>query len=224
MFRKCLVLSVLLAGLLLTACSNGMGAEGKLNRGLVENGIQLTQKSKMLAEHHEFYGAIDSYYDVQPFLMEMADYEYGIPEEVYKLNLTDELLRGITLDSYEVDEIPEGLFSLFKDNIQSYHFAIQINMDEEYDLYTASQYVGSGESYLEPKGWKNNVLLLLRYPGEYSSVVSFVHSGEGIIAGTAYFVKNSEKDMREVLEDAFGISASQFERIDSSELKALSKS
>lgn len=221
MKRKFLLLNVLLIILLLTSCSIGLSTEEKLNQNLIKNGVELTKKIKKLAEQHDYYGSLGDYYDLKPVLIEMAELDYGVPEHIYKLNLTDEVISNIMHIAYSVEEIPDIVFELTKHTVQSYLFALDINIDEEYGLVQASNYVSFGESYLEPKGWENNVLFIFQYPGKYSSIVTFVSTGEDIITGTAQFVKSSDKDMLNILEKAYGIPKSEFQHITSSELKVL---
>lgn len=221
MNRKYLLLNVLLILLLLTSCSIGMSAEEKLNQNLIRNGVEITKKIKQLAEQHDYYASLEDYYDLRPVMKEMAESDYGIPENVYKLNLTDEIISDIMHIAYPVEKIPDIVFELSKHTVQSYLFAFEINYDEEYEVMKASNYVSLGESYPEPRGWENNVIFILQYPGKYSSVVSFVNSGDDIITSSAQFVRNSDRDMLDVLEAAYGISKSEFEHIANSELKAL---
>lgn len=66
-----------------------------------------------------------------------------------------------------------------------------INGSQGAAVLAAMNVLSSGKSYQEPKDWPGNTLVILEYGG-YTSMVSFMETGEGVISGQASLAKEGQ--------------------------------
>ena len=65
------------------------------------------------------------------------------------------------------------------------------------------------------------MMLLLEYASEFSSIVSFVQSGDGVISGSSVFVKNGDKDILTSLGEYLGMADIEYDHYSNSQLQDL---
>ncbi len=206
---------------LLTACAAPAKEPWDLNGFLVKEGIALTREMDKLAETKEYVALMSSSESLEEIINKAAAGDYGAPQNAYVVQLTDDgLLRAISAFAGEAN-IPDPVLEILKYKINASVFANLINATYGSEMVAATSVLTWGKSYIEPEGWSDNMMLLLEYPGEFSSMVSFVQSGDGVISASSVFVKNGEKDIAALLEEYLGSAGLTYEQYEAGQLQEL---
>lgn len=93
-------------------------------------------------------------------------------------------------------------------------YANLINGTQGAETVAATSLLTRHQDYIEPAGWPGDTLLVLKYSGGYSSMISFMTSGEGIIEASASFVKTGEGDVVDQLTTLLFADPSLFKKMD----------
>ncbi len=220
--RVRLMALIVLILLLLSACgSPAKGQPQDLSAFLVKEGIALTCEMGKLAQTKEYVALMSASGNLEEIIGKAAAGDYAAPQNAYVVKFTEEgLLRAIKAVAGET-EIPANVLDILKYKINASTFANLINAGYGSDMVAATSVLTWGKSYVQPEGWAENTILLLEYPGEFSSMVSFMQSGEGVISAYSVLVKNGEKDTRTMLTEYLGGADIPFEQYDAAKLKAL---
>ena len=220
--RVRLTASIMLVLLLLCACAAPVKAEPQdLSAFLVKEGTALTCEMDKLAETKEYVALMAASGNLGEIIDKAAAGDYTAPQNAYVVKLTVEgLLRAISAVGGEA-KIPANVLDILKYKMNAAVFANLINATYGSEMVAATSVLTWGKSYIQPEGWVDNTLLLLEYPGEFSSMVSFTQSGEGVISASSVLVKNGDKDMRTMLTEYLGGSDIPFEQYDAAKVKEL---
>ena len=220
--RVRLMALIVLILLLMSACgSPAKGQPQDLSAFLVKEGIALTCEMGKLAQTKEYVALMSASGNLEEIIGKAATGDYTTPQNAYVVKLTAEgLLRAIKAVAGET-EIPANVLDILKYKINASTFANVINAGYGSEMLAATSLLTWGKSYVQPEGWAENAILLLEYPGEFSSMVSFTQSGEGVISASSVLVKNGEKDMRTMLTEYLGGADIPFEQYDAAKLKEL---
>lgn len=213
---------IVLALLLLAACAApANGQPQDLNGFLMKEAVGLTGEMDKLAETKEYVALMGASGNLGEIIDKAAAGEYAAPENAYVVKLTEEgLKQAIGAVAGEAD-VPESVLDIFKYKINAAVFANIVNATYGSEMVAATSLLTWGKSYLQPEGWAGNTILLLEYPGEFSSMVSFTQSGEGVISATSVFLKNGEKDIAAMLTDALSGTGVAYEQYDAAKVQAL---
>lgn len=206
---------------LLTACAAPAKEPADLNGFLVKEGVTLTRTMDALAQSKQYVSLMATSESLRPIIAEVAAADYGTPENAYLIPLTDDaLLQAINAIVGDA-QIPSDVLHVLKYKINASVFANILNGSYGSETVTAMSILTWGKSYIQPAGWSENTLLILEYSGSFSSMVSFVQSGEGIISASSIFVKNGEKDIRALLEEYLGDTGLTYEQYAAGQLQGL---
>lgn len=204
---------------LLTACAAPAKEPADLNGFLVKEGVALTREMDELAQTKEYVALMSPSESLGKIIEEAAAMDYGAPQNAYVVKLTDEdLLGAISAFAGEAD-VPDHVLEILKYKINASVFANLINATYGSEMVAATSVLTWGKSYIEPEGWSDNMMLLLEYPGGFSSMVSFVQSGDGVISASSVFVKNGEKDIAALLTDYLGDTGITYEQYEAGQLQ-----
>ena len=208
--------------LLVSACATpAQGKPQDLTGFLVKEGIALTGEMDKLAETKEYTALMAASGNLGELIDKAAAGDYTAPENAYVVKLTDEgLKKAVGAFAGEAD-VPENVLEILKYKVNAAMFANLINAAYGSEMVAATSLLTWGKSYIQPEGWAENTILVLEYPGEFSSMVSFTQSGEGVISATSVFLKNGEKDIAGMLEDVLGGTGIAFEQYDKAKVQEL---
>lgn len=208
--------------LLLSACAAQIKTQPQdLSAFLVKEGTALTCEMGKLAQTKDYVALMSAPGTLEEIIGKAAAGDYTAPQNAYVIKLTDDgLKRAISAFAGKAD-VSADVLDILKYKINAAMFANLINATYGSEMVAATSLLTWGKSYVQPEGWAENIVLLLEYPGEFSSIVSFMQSGEGVISASSVFVKNGEKDMRTLLTEYLGGIDIPFEQYDAAKLKEL---
>jgi len=174
-----------------------------------------------LAASKEYMNLLSPSESLQQITDRMASQDYSLPENAYLIKLPDDILLG-AVRSFATDlNIPENILEKLKYKVNGSMFANLINSDYGSEMIAATSMTTWGKSYIQPQGWSDNMLLFLQYPGEFSSIIAFAKSGDGVISASAVFVKNGERDILVSLQEFIDKVDFEADYYEGSELKDL---
>lgn len=208
--------------LLVSACT--APAQGKpqdLNAFFMKEAVALTVEMDKLAETKEYVALMGASGNIGELIDKAAAGDYTAPENVYVVKLTDEGLKQAIGAAAGETAVPENVLEILKYKVNAVMFANLINATDGAEMVAATSVLTWGKSYIQPEGWGENTILVLAYPGEFSSMVSFTQSGEGVISATSVFLKNGEKGIAAMLEDILGDTGIAYEQFDKAKVQAL---
>lgn len=214
--------ALLTASLLaLTACSHTPAKPADLNSFLLAEGVALTCDMQELAASKEYVALMGASQTLGQVIAEMASQDYSLPQNIYLIKLPDDtLLQSMRSLGGEVT-VPANIREKLPYKINGALFANLINAGYGSETIAAASVASWGKSYIEPEGWSDNTLLLLEYPGEFSSMVSFVRSGDEVISASAVFVQNGDKEIMSKLQEYLGGTELKYDHYTGSELEEM---
>lgn len=219
--KLCLITLIISSLFMLTACSNYSEKPEDLKGFLITESVDLTCDMDELAESKEYLTLISAPGSIGQVIDQVASQDYSIPENVYLIKLSDDiLLRAINTFSGATN-ISDDIMEKLKYKINGSVFGNMINAGYGSEMVAAAAMTTWGESYIQPNGWVDNMVLFLEYPGEFSSIVSFMQSGDGVISGSSVFVKNGDKDILTLLDEYSGMTDIEYDHYSSSQLQDL---
>lgn len=223
--KRFLIVLIILSLMILTACSQNQNAKkpADLNSFLITEGVALTHDMKELASSKEYMNLVSPSKTLEQMTDKMASQDYNLPQNAYLIKLPDDVLLG-AMRAFAPDlNLPDNIKEKLKYKINGSTFANLMNAGYGSEMIAATSVTTWGQSYIEPKDWSDNMLLLLEYPGEFSSIVSFVQSGDGVISASAIFVKNGEQDIIISLQEFIGKADFKADHYEGSTLEDLLK-
>lgn len=202
--KLCLIAVIVLSLFMLVACGNHSEKTVELDEFLIREGIGLTCNMDELAESKEYIALMTPSESIRQITDKMASQDYSMPRDVYLIKLPDDIvLRAMSAFSGKIN-ISDNIIEKLKHKVNGSVFANMINASHGSEMIAATAVTTWGKSYIEPSGGSDDMILLFEYPGEFSSVVSFVQSGEKVVSGTAVFVKNGDVDILTSLSEYLG--------------------
>ncbi len=223
MYKRMRLTALMIVTLLLvSACAAPVqGKPQELNGFLMKEAVALTIEMDKLAETKEYVALMSSAGKLGEVIDKAAAGDYTAPDNAYVVKLTDEgLKRAIGMIAGET-AVPENVLEILKYKVNAAMFANIINAAYGAEMVAATSVLTWGKSYIQPEGWAENTILVLEYPGEFSSMVSFTQSGEGVISAASVFLKNGETDIAALLEDILGGTGIAFEQFDAEKVQVL---
>lgn len=162
--KLCLLMLIVSSLLILAACSNGSEKAADLNDFLITQGVSLTCEMDELAESEEYLALMTSSETLGQVVKEMASQDYSSPENVYIVKLpTEVLLQGISGLSDDL-KFSDSLLEKLKYKINGTVLANMINATYGSETVAATSMTAWGKSYIQPKGWSDNTMLLPSIP------------------------------------------------------------
>lgn len=221
MNKKLCLIVLIIVSLMLVACNTHSKKQEDLNEFLITEGVALTCDMSELAESREYLALVSASESIEKVIDKVVSQDYSIPENVYLIKLSDDiLLRAISPFPGAIN-ISDNIMDKLKYKINGSVFANMINASYGSEMIAATAMITWGKSYIQPSGWSGNMILILEYPGEFSSIVSFVQSGDGVISGSSVFVKNGDKGILTWLDEYLGMADIEYENYSSSQLQDL---
>lgn len=222
MHKKIFLTALIVLGLFtLVACGNSSEKIVELDEFLIREGIALTCDMDELAESEEYMTLMTPSDNVGQIAEEIALQDYNTPTDVYLVELpNDVVLQTMKAFSEEID-IPDNIIEKLKYKVNGSVFANMINARYGSEMIAATAMTTWGKSYIEPSGWSDNMILIFEYPGEFSSMVSFIKSGDDVISGISVFVKNGDEDILSLLGDYLGNADIDYVHYTSEQVKEL---
>ncbi len=212
-------IALALCGLItLAACGNYSKKSEDLNKFLIKEGVALTCNMDELAESEEYLALITPSENIGQIANKMASQEYSKPENAYLIKMPDDILTRV--QGFPKDlKISDNLMKMLRSKVNGSVFANMVNASYGSEVVAATAITSYGKSYIQPEGWSDDMILLLEYPGEFSSIVSFVQSGDGVISGSSIFVKNGDKDLLASIAEYLGVEDLKYDHYTGSQLK-----
>lgn len=175
----------------------------EINKFLVTESVALTQVMCELANDADYNKIFTVSDEMGKIVAQMAAQNYAKPEKVYLMKLPDTLLRDFLQTQGEMT-VSDALLEKIQQKWNATSFASMLNGYLGVETLAASSVVTWEKSYIQPKGWTGNVMLLLDYDGEFSSLVSFTQSGDGVINAASSFLKDDGGDLMESFSQKLG--------------------
>ena len=161
----------------------------------INEAIALTKEAAIPAKDEIFvqnYAVKGEMYDI---MKAIADADFSKPSAI-KLVSVD---KTATLEKTGSDANSE-LYLLMKfDKFSLQSFAVSHNASFGANTVAATSVLTNSTGYVKPDDFKGEFALVLEYPGEFSSMVSFTEKGDAVIA-QSIFIKNG--DISKVFSDA----------------------
>lgn len=219
--KLCLIALIVSSLLTMAACGDKSEEPIELNEFLISEGIALTCDMDKLAESKEYIALMTPSESIGQITDKMSSQDYSMPEDVYLIKLPDDIiLRAVSSFSGKI-EISDNIIEKLKYKVNGSVFANLINTSYGSEMIAATSLTTWGKSYIQPNGWSDNMMILVQYPDEFSSIVSFVQSGDGVISASSVFVKNGDKDILAALSEFLGTTEIESDHYSSSQLKDL---
>lgn len=222
MIKKIFLITLIISSVFMAAdCSDYSRNPADPGRFLITEGVALTCDMDELAENEEYLALISPSGSIRPVIDKMAAQDYSMPENAYVIKMTDDILLKLINSFSGETNISKETMERLKYKINGSIFANMINASYGSDIIAAAAMTTWGKSYIQPEGWSDNVMLIFEYPGEFSSVVSFIKSGDGVISGSSVFIKNGDIDVLTLLNKYSGMVNIKYDRYTNSELREL---
>ena len=223
----CAAVCLLAAALTLGGCKKAQDGDA-LPRFLIGESVRLTGEMDEMAESEAYLRMMSGSQEIWDTVEEIGAQDYAAPQKAYLVQISDDavlqLLGGEDIGQLE-DSIRQKLNrKLFAGALSSYW-----NGRSGVTGVAATALLAWQESYIQPDGWQGNVAVWLEYPGDYSSMVSFVQSGEGVVSASASFVVNGDGQdlenmlatMQEMLEELGLSDALTYETVPAEQIQQL---
>lgn len=191
------------AVLMLAACSQKAAEKLDINDFMKEEGIRLTTEMKDLAASKEYLEAMGLSGMMDSQIEAIASQDYSSPQEVYVMPITDEQILSMLF--IHDNTLSEEVVGAFHRRLNASFYANLINARDSDSAIAAATALLNQQSYVEPENWRGDTLVILKYPGDYSSVVSFMETGDGVIGSCASFVKTGGQDIVDEITDLFAL-------------------
>lgn len=221
--KKFLAALIILSLFVFTACSKGTEKSVNIDDFLIKEGVSLTCAMDELAESEEYLTLMTSSEAISSITAQIGAQDYSIPENVYIIELPVEAIFQSISDFSDDLKISESVMQKLKSRVNGVVFANMINATYGSEIIAATSMMAWGKSYIQPEGWTESNMLILEYPGDFSSIVSFVESGDGVISGSSVFVKNGEYNIIETLGEYLSYADIKYEHYSASQLQDLLK-
>ena len=213
MLRR-LILPILAAGALaaLSGCGQQPQKKTDPNVFMKEEGIRLTQRMGNLAGSSEYRQLMGGSEPLQDQVSALGTPDYSVPEAVYTLDISDDFALRI-LGGEKIELSPE-IAKEVHGRMNAGFFANLVNGTYGAETIASVSILTCRQDYAEPEGWQGDTLLVLTYSGDYSSLVTFMSSGEGIIEASACFVRTGDKAFMDRFFEILSIDPSLFKKMD----------
>jgi hypothetical protein len=189
---------------MLIACNSNSEKATKLNEFLITEGISLTCDMDELAQSSEYLDLMTTSESYRQIIDEITSQDYEKPETVYIMEFPHDVLLQMVNELDKIN-ISDDILEKLSHKINSSIFANMINASYGSEMLAATSMITWEKSYIQPDGWTNNTMVLLKYPGEFSSIVSFVQSGNDVITGSSIYIKNNDEDILKLIDNYMNI-------------------
>ena len=192
MKQKGLAAAVMAAALLLTSC--GGAPEKKLDQFLLQEGTALTVQLEELAGSEAYIDLMTGEEMIKAELSGIEGSGFQNPKQVYLISFPEDHWIGLLdqMTDRQTADLPDSIREVVNSRINSTLFSSMVNAGYGTVPLASATLVSFGKSYPMPKGWENNALLLFECEGDYSSLVSFTRTGDGVISGYVSPLKNGD--------------------------------
>lgn len=180
------------AALLFTCCTGS--SEKELDQFLLREGASLTAQLGELAGSEEYIQLMTGEETLKTELAQMEASGFQEPKQVYLVMFPEDYWIGILdqMTDRETAALPANIREVVNGRINSTLFSSMVNAGYGTIPLASAALVSFGKSYPMPKGWEDNALLLFECDGDYSSLVSFTRTGDGVISGYVSPLKNGD--------------------------------
>ncbi len=198
----------------LSACGQQPEKKADPQAFIKEEGVRLTEKMGKLAASDEYLKVIGIPGTLEDQAKAIGIQDYSVPEAVYTLNITDITANRLLGQGQEPEELSPEIAEEIHWRLNAAFYANLINGAQGAETIATVTVLTCRQDYPEPAQWPGDTLLILQYGGGYSSLVSFMTSGEGIIEANASFVMTGEEDVVEQLCAFLSMEPSMFKKME----------
>ncbi len=213
---------------LVTGCGGtGVGIEPEKNEWL-EATRELVGEMCELARNEEAAEWFTSNAGLLDRMREMGEGTYDRPRKGWVAEVSDEVLQEGLLalsktefaeEEEEIREIPKVLRNRINPSLLVSAFQAMGQESTELAAYTI---LTTSKTYLRPGDWRENMLVVLDYGGEYAVAAAFWESGEGTVTGSVGFVRAEvAAKLCEALEE-WGVKKGVIRRLSEDDLRGKS--
>lgn len=199
--RSILLFFFIILGIsLISSCKSKEKEEIDINQFLISESIQLTSEMRELGKDEIYIKLRSSSSELIDIISNITDPEYKVLKQIYMISFSSESIAKIIKDMLEL-EVSEQLISRLI-QMSNGTFASIWNGRYAANIVAAASLINVEKSYIKPENWVKNTWIILDYKEEFSSLVSFVETGEGVISGAANFIKSGEDGVEATLKMA----------------------
>lgn len=173
---------------------------GDLDTFMATQALELTMGMDEMASSEEYMQLMSSSQTITDKAGEIAAQDYGTPQSIAYFDLGDDALFTITGVQTDWDAFSPEIQEKIRSKINAAIIGNNFNAMQGVEVIAATAVLNDSESYLCPEGFEHNTLLVLEYPGGYSSMAAFVRTGEGVISADACFVGNTDEGLTQSVQ------------------------
>ena len=167
-----------------------------------------------LARREEYLKLTGTTKEVSEIISRIASADYTKASQIYRFAVNEKEAEAhirhqyALSDAFSFDLLKKtGRYSLST-------FATMINAQAGVETLAATAVMTSGKGLLMPADFTGNFALYLEFDGDYSALVSFNKTGEGVIGATLNFVVNDDAiNFTDFFTELLGADGYRFEKI-----------
>lgn len=206
--KRLLICCLIVVSIILVGCSSNQSEltryDGELDTFLVRESIYLTNEMYDLASNQEYVDIMTGSPEIEDVFNQITTFDYSNPEKVFVYTLTEE--RFLKLLNYLDDvSMSDNLKEKLMKKVNSASLITVMNANAGAVNVAATSMLSSARSYIQPEDFTNNVLVVLKYSGDYSVAISFHKTGDNVITGLAYFVYQGDDDFNSMLNEQYDL-------------------
>ena len=197
--RRLLALAVA-AALMLSGCGGASKADGKPEAFMRRESLALTEQIGALAANGEYVKLMTVSGELLEETEAVGAQDFTQPTAVYRIAVTDDMLP-----------LGEETMAALRSRLNAAFFANLVNGSQGAAVLAAMNVLSCGKSYREPGNWPGDSLVILEYGNGYTSMVTFMQTGEGVISAEASLAKDGEGDATALLLQLLGVGEEELE-------------
>lgn len=200
--KKLMTIGIVLVLLLtVVACETEQKFDVDIETFFISESVALTLEMHEFADDDEYVAYMMQAPEVKNIIENIASTDYSLPEKAYIYKYSNELVVNALMSELGDEAISDEVMDMLSYKFNGSMFANLINGQQGSETLAATATTTWGKSYIEPEGFEENVIIILEYPGDFSSLISFSSTGEGVIGGISSFVANGAVDYEDLLSE-----------------------
>lgn len=169
----------------------------------IKESIQLANKMKVFSEDETYIESLIGGFDLSAITDVIKEQDHSVPETAVIYQLSKEEMLDAYSKSTGTSVNSDSLREKILKRTNGMMLTHQINSKYGVELQVFNSITTWGKSYLQPENWEDTVIVFLEYEGEYSMLVSYEITGDGVISSNASYVKNVDGEAVDKLESFF---------------------
>lgn len=183
------------------ACESETKSDVDIETFILNESVALTLEMHEFAADEAYVSYMMQSFEIKEIIKNIASTDYSLPEKAYVYEFPEEQLVKGLMDELGDESISDALMEKITQKFNGTMFASMINGQYGSETLAATSITGWGKSYIKPAGFEEDLLIVLVYPDDFSSMISFSTTGEGVIGGVSSFIANGNVDLESLLSE-----------------------